>query len=84
MITVFLYIGKLDISAAGKNWTTETTGNKKLIFEQDFKTIAKFLIKKLQGTAYNTIPDLRSPKLELGLSVDLEWQAGYEFDLTVE
>lgn len=80
----FYLIGKLDISAAGKNWTTETTGNKKLIFEQDFKTIAKFLIKKLQGTAYNTIPDLRSPKLELGLSVDLEWQAGYEFDLTVE
>lgn len=80
----FYLIGKLDISAAGKNYTTETTGNKKLIFEQDFKTIAKFLIKKLQGTAYNTIPDLRSPKLELGLSVDLEWQAGYEFDLTVE
>lgn len=80
----FYLIGKLDISAAGKNYTTETTGNAKLIFEQDFKTIAKFLIKKLQGTAYNTIPDLRSPKLELGLSVDLEWQAGYEFDITVE
>ena len=80
----FYLIGKLDISAAGKNWTTETTGNKKLIFEQDFKTIAKFLIKKLQGTAYNTIPDLRSPKLELGLSVDLEWQDGYEFDITVQ
>lgn len=80
----FYLIGKLDISAAGKNWTTETTGNKKLIFQQDFKTIAKFLIKKLQGTAYNTIPDLRSPKLELGLSVDLEWQDGYEFDITVQ
>lgn len=80
----FYLIGKLDISAAGKNWTTETTGNKKLIFQQDYKTIAQFLIKKLQGTAYNTIPDLRSPKLELGLSVDLKWQAGYEFDLTVE
>lgn len=80
----FYLIGKLDISAANYNWTTETTGNKKLIFQQDYKTIAQFLIKNLNKTAYNTIPDLRSPKLELGLSVDLKWEAGYEFDLTVE
>lgn len=79
----FYLIGKLDISEAGKNWKTKTTGNEKLIFEQDFKTIAKFLINKLQGTAYNTIPDLRSPKLELGLSVDLEWQAGYQFEVAI-
>lgn len=79
----FYLIGKLDISETGKNWTTKTKGNEKLIFEQDFKTIAKFLINKLQGTAYNNIPDLRSPELELGLSVDLEWQAGYEFDITI-
>ena len=79
----FYLIGKLDISEAGKNWKTKTTGNEKLIFEQDFKTIAKFLINKLQGTAYNNIPDLRSPELELGLSVDLEWQAGYEFEVAI-
>lgn len=79
----FYLIGKLDISEAAYNYTKKTTGNEKLIFEQDFKTIAKFLINKLQGTAYNNIPDLRSPELELGLSVDLEWQAGYEFDVTI-
>lgn len=79
----FYLIGKLDITEAGKNWTAKTKGNEKLIFEQDFKTIAKFLINKLQGTAYNNIPDLRSPELELGLSVDLEWQEGYTFDIAV-
>ena len=79
----FYLIGKLDITEAGKNWTAKTKGNEKLIFEQDFKTIARFLINKLQGTAYNNIPDLRSPELELGLSVDLEWQAGYEFEVAI-
>ena len=32
------------------------------------------------GKAYNTIPDLRTPQLELGLSVDLEWSGGLEFN----
>ena len=35
------------------------------------------------GKAYNTIPDLRTPKLELGLSVDLTWQAGLTFDINL-
>ena len=34
------------------------------------------------GAAYNTIPDLRTPKLELGLSVNLQWQAGLTFTHT--
>ena len=34
------------------------------------------------GAAYNTIPDLRTPKLELGLSVNLNWQAGITFTHT--
>ena len=34
------------------------------------------------GAAYNTIPDLRTPKLELGLSVNLAWQAGLIFTHT--
>lgn len=34
------------------------------------------------GAAYNTIPDLRTPKLELGLSVNLAWQAGLTFTHT--
>ena len=33
------------------------------------------------GSAYNTIPDLRTPKMELGLSVDLTWQSGLTFNI---
>ena len=38
-------------------------------------------ILKGLAAAYNTIPDLRTPQLELGLSVDLTWQPGVQFDL---
>lgn len=53
---------------------TSTTTNTK-VFEQDKITRANVTINSLKN-AYNCIPDLRSPKLELGLSVDLEWQEG--------
>lgn len=35
------------------------------------------------GKAYNTIPDLRTPKMELGLSVDLTWQPGLQFNVNL-
>ena len=54
----------------------EKTGGK--VFKQDYVTIAKFVIANLTK-AYNYIPDLRSPKVELGLSVNLEWQTGITF-----
>jgi len=34
------------------------------------------------ANAYVTIPDLRTPKLELGFSVDLTWQEGITFNYT--
>lgn len=34
------------------------------------------------ANAYTTIPDLRTPELELGFSVDLEWKAGITFNVT--
>lgn len=53
------------------------------VFEQDHKTTANVEITSLKN-AYNTIPDLRSPRLELGLSVDLEWQEGLTDDVVIE
>lgn len=53
------------------------------VFEQDHKTVAKVTITSLKS-AYNCIPDLRSPKLELGLSVNLEWQEGLEYEVTID
>ena len=57
---------------------TQTSGH---VFKQDFVTTAKLTLKDLKS-AYNTIPDLRTPQLEIGFSVDLTWQNGhtYEFE----
>ena len=34
-------------------------------------------------TALNVIPDLRNPNMELGLSVDLTWNTGISFDISI-
>ena len=81
--TKFYLIGKLSIDTADKNYTTATEGDVNAIFQQDYKTIAKFTINSLENNAYNTVPDLRTPELEFGLSVDLEWQKGYEFEIEI-
>jgi len=53
------------------------------VFKQDYTTTAKLTIGELSlQKAYNVIPDLRSPKLEFGLSVDLEWKKGITFEQT--
>lgn len=53
------------------------------VFEQDHTTTANVTITSLQH-AYNCIPDLRTPKLELGLAVNLEWQKGLEANVTID
>ncbi len=53
------------------------------VFIQDFITSATFRIgeKSLQN-AYYSVPDLRSSQMSLGLSVDLSWQSGFNYDIT--
>ena len=53
------------------------------VFIQDYTTTANFTINSLKN-AYVTIPDLRATKLQLGLSVDLQWQSGLTFDVPIE
>lgn len=69
----FYLVGKL---------VPEQSGNTK-VFKQDFTTTAKVKITSL-AHAYNCIPDLKNPKLELGLSVDLNWQEGLSQEVTIE
>ena len=52
------------------------------VFMSDYQTTLSLNIKSLAG-AYNTIPDLRSTKLQFGMSVDLEWQQGLQFDIDI-
>lgn len=61
-----------------KSGTANTPINR--VFVQDYTTTANFTIKSLKN-AYVTIPDLRAAKLQLGLSVDLNWQSGLTFNV---
>ena len=90
----FYLVGKLSPKTEGTydetNTATGVTNTGKRVFKQDYKTIANFSIaqgnsgvanSKGLGAAYNTIPDLRTPQLELGLSVNLNWESGIQFDV---
>ena len=76
----FYLVGALEITptASGATTTKPEGYTDDKVFKQDYVTIAKFQINSL-ANAENTIPDLRNPKVELGLSVDLTWQDGVEF-----
>ena len=93
----FYLVASLDPKAdkTGEVSGVTSTGNK--VFKQDFNTSAYFKIgvgtpdtnndgvSDTPGgfaNAYTTIPDLRTPQLELGFSVNLTWQAGIRFDVT--
>ena len=91
----FYMIAKLAPTDGAGVSGSASTGNK--VFKQDFKTIANFTfgagtadtnhdgVSDTPGgfaNAYVTIPDLRTPQLELGFSVNLEWQTGITFNHT--
>ena len=68
----------------GSGVSTKTTR----IFVQDYMTTVNFKLTADSGThksslqdAYVTIPDLRSSQLSFGLSVDLNWRQGLDFDV---
>ena len=64
---------------------TITTGDKTdgHVFKQDFTTTANLTLLNLRK-AYSTLPDLRTPQLELGFSVDLTWQDGNIYNVDFE
>ena len=63
----------------------ETSGLSKQIprvFIQDFLTKATFKIgKDSMKYAYYSVPDLATSQMSFGLSVDLSWETGYEYDI---
>ena len=76
---------------------TDGSKTGKKVFKQDYTTTAEFTFGAgtadangdgLSDTpagfanAYTTIPDLRTPALELGFSVDLSWKEGLTFNIT--
>jgi hypothetical protein len=54
----------------------------KRVFIQDYLTSATFKIgQNSLKNAYTTIPDLRASQISLGLSVDLQWRPGLNFNV---
>lgn len=74
----FYLVGKLDPTSKVVAGVTNPA-----VFMSDYQTTLNLTIKSLKD-AYNTIPDLRSTKLQFGLSVDLEWKTGIEFNVDIE
>ena len=78
----FYLVGKLLSDKANVQEGTETVNPVKRVFYPDYTTTARLTITSLEK-AYNTIPDLRTPALELGLSVDLNWENGKVYDINL-
>lgn len=77
----FYLVGELN---AKGSVTNDKFGNTiKRVFLQDYITTANFNIKSLKN-AYNVVPDLRMPALELGLGVDLNWSEGLNLGVDIE
>ena len=81
--TKFYLVADLDPKEAAT--ISENTNNLNMVFKQDYITTAKLTIHETAlQKAYNVIPDLRSPQLEFGFSVNLEWQKGITFTQTFQ
>lgn len=59
-----------------------STLKERRVFMQDYMTTANFILNResLQK-AYVSVPDLRALQISLGMSVDLEWQTGLNFEV---
>jgi len=88
----FYLVGTLDLDK-----TTEYSGSRTKIFEQDYITKAVFTIKQGTdasgvpakdknteglGAAFNVVPDLTVSQLEVAFSVNLEWTPGLVFNIS--
>jgi hypothetical protein len=92
--STFYLIGELDpaqLNEANIDWPTHhalppydsngATIQTKRVFIQDFMTTADFVIgANSLKYAYLTVPDLRYSSVTLGLSVDIKWSTGINFD----
>lgn len=52
------------------------------VLQQDYNTTVNLTISSL-AKAYNTVPDLINPRLELALAVDVDWKQGIVIDVTL-
>lgn len=77
--STFYVVGELDPT---KDEGVKDEDNHETVFMSDYITKAKLTLSSVKS-AQNTVPDLSSSSLEFALSVDLSWQSGLEFDVTI-
>lgn len=88
----FYLIGELDPASKAPSWADSdhplppynadgTTNKVSRVFIQDYMTSVNFKIGEYSlQHAYLTVPDLRYSSLTLGLSVDMKWETGIDFE----
>lgn len=83
--TKFYLVGVLkpDANTTQKYSTATDSPVIKKAFVQDYVTTANFTVNSFQN-AYNCLPDLRVPHLEIGMSVDLNWKTGITQGITID
>jgi hypothetical protein len=60
------------------------TINAPRVFMQDYVTTVKMnFTPESLAHAYVTMPDLRAGQVSLGLSVDVKWESGYDFEINL-
>ena len=65
----FYLVGELD---PARSLSNDTGDDVNCTFCQDHKTTVNVQVKGL-GSAYNTIPDLDAPQLEVGIEAEMKW-----------
>ena len=91
--STFYLIGTLDLASNEQAWTAAhaststyriTNEGTKRVFIQDYKTTANITLNaNALSRAYSAIPDLRATEVLFGLSVDLTWTPGLNFDVNM-
>ena len=87
----FYLAGILDITNNTEHGEIKPDASNPRIFVQDYTTTANFTIRKGTlsggnvglGSAYNVIPDLQTPSLEVAFSVNINWREGITFNKTL-
>ena len=80
--------GNIDLSRTDFNYppfdASGNTINAPRVFMQDYVTTVKMnFTPESLAHAYVTMPDLRAGQVSLGLSVDVSWEKGFEFDVNL-
>jgi hypothetical protein len=80
--------GNINLSRKDFNYppfdASGNTINAPRVFMQDYVTTVKLnFTQESLAHAYVTMPDLRAGQVSLGLSVDVNWQSGFVFDVNL-